>query len=76
MGILTIAQGLLVLLVGAWLATAAGSLAAIVSTEGNDILNLMYAMRKLKSVFTLQAWMLGIACALICVSLALTVVHH
>jgi hypothetical protein len=70
-GLLTIGQGVLLVLIGSWLATAATSLADISKTQGNDVMNLMYAMRKLKSVFTLQAWLMGIACVLLIASLVL-----
>ncbi len=72
-GLLTIGQGALLIVIGGWLATAATSLGDISKTQGNDVMNLMYAMRKLKSVFTLQAWLMGIACALLIAALALAV---
>ncbi|CAN5172136.1 hypothetical protein BH11MYX1_BH11MYX1_57590 [soil metagenome] len=68
---LTLGQGGLLVVIGGWLATAATSLGDISKAQGNDAMNLMYAMRKLKSVFTLQAWLMGLACALLLASLAL-----
>ncbi len=72
-GMLTLGQGALLIVIGAWLCAAAGSLRDVATTEGNDVMNLMYALRKLKSVFTLQAWLMGLACALLITALAVAV---
>ena len=53
-----------------------GALGDIVTTQGNDIGNLMFAMRKLKSVYTLQAVLLGLACLLVIVVLFLVIGGH
>ena len=70
-GLLMMGQGALEVVVGTWLSSAATSLADISKTQGNDVMNLMYAMRKLKSVYMLQAWLMGIACVLLVLALAL-----
>ncbi len=57
-------QGVLLIVIGGWLIGGAGSFRDVVNTEGNDISHMMAALRKLRSVFTLQAWVLGIAIAL------------
>ncbi len=69
-GLLTMGQGAMMIFVGAWLSSAATSLAEISKTQGSDVMNLMYAMRKLKSVYTLQAWLMGVACVLLLLALA------
>ena len=75
-GLLNAGQGFVMILVGGWLVSASGALADIVTTQGNDIGNLMFAMRKLKSVFTLQAVLLGIACAFVLIALVYVLMHH
>jgi hypothetical protein len=74
-GLLQVGQGFVMVLIGGWLGSAAGALKEIVTTEGNDIGNLMLAMRKLKSVYTLQAWLLGLACAFVLVAVLYFVQH-
>src|SRR5215813_8856151 len=64
------------LLVGAsWLWSAAVSFRMIVVTDGNDITNLMYAMKKLRSVFTMWAWILAIVIALSILVVFLFLMH-
>jgi hypothetical protein len=61
---LTIGEGVVAILIATWLWSAAVSFRDIVVTEGNDLMNLMYAMRKLRKVYALQAWLFAIACIL------------
>jgi hypothetical protein len=68
-----IVQGVVSCIVGGWLLGAAGSLRAITETKGMDIPNLMLAMDKLRKVYTLQAVLLGIACAVVLVALVLAI---
>lgn len=75
-GLLTVGQGFVMVLIGGWLGSASGALKEIVTTEGNDIGNLMLAMRKLKSVYTLQAWLLGLACAFVLVAVVYGIQQH
>jgi hypothetical protein len=75
-GFLTAGQGFVLVVIGGWLVSASGALGDIVSTQGNDIGNLMFAMRKLKSVYTLQAVLLGLACLLVIVLLFVVIGHH
>jgi hypothetical protein len=75
-GLLTAGQGFVLILIGGWLVSASGALGDIVTTQGNDIGNLMFAMRKLKSVYTLQAVLLGLACLLVIVLLFVVIGHH
>jgi hypothetical protein len=70
-GVINIAIGVCMIMVASWLWGAAVSFRMIVVTEGNDITNLMYAIKKLRSVYTLQAWLIGIACALVVLGLVL-----
>jgi len=69
--LLQIGEGVVFLLIAGWLRSAAASFRDIVRTEGNDLMNLMYAMTKLRSVYSLQAWLVGIACVLFVVALFL-----
>jgi hypothetical protein len=68
-GLLTVGQGVAMIAIGGWLASAAGSFRDIAETQGNDIGYLMLAMSKLRSVYTLQAWMIGIAIVLTTISI-------
>ena len=61
---ITLGQGVLLIVIGGWLIGGAGSFRDVVTTEGNDISHMMAALRKLRSVFTLQAWVLGIVIVL------------
>jgi hypothetical protein len=63
-GVVNIAMGICMIMIASWLWGAAVSFKMIVVTEGNDITNLMYAIKKLRSVYTLQAWLIGIVCVL------------
>ena len=74
-GLLTVGQGIALMAIGGWLAAAAGSFRDVAETEGNDIGNLMLAMAKLRSVYTLQAWLMGAACALMIVAIVVAL-HH
>jgi hypothetical protein len=74
-GFVTAGQGFVLVVIGGWLVSASGALADVVATEGNDIRNLMFAMKKLKSVYTLQAWLLGIACVLV-LFVMIYAMHH
>jgi hypothetical protein len=71
--LLTIGRGIVFVVIGGWLWSAATSFNDIVKTEGNDVMNLMFALRKLRSVYTLQAWLFAIACVLIVVAVFLLV---
>jgi hypothetical protein len=62
--LVNIGQGVCLVLIGAWLFSAGSSFSDVVHTEGNDITNLMFAIKKLKNAYTLQAWLFGIAIAL------------
>ena len=74
-GVVNLGLGICMIVIASWLWGAAVSFKMIVVTEGNDITNLMYAIRKLRSVYTLQAWMMGIACLLIVLALFLLFAH-
>jgi len=74
-GFVTAGQGFVLVIIGGWLVSASGALADVVATEGNDIRNLMFAMKKLKNVYTLQAWLLGIACVLVVVVIVYSAMH-
>jgi hypothetical protein len=74
-GFLGIVEGVLLAVAGSWLIPAASSLRAIVDTEGSDITNLMYALKKLRNVYWLQAVLWGLACALILIVVLMTLSH-
>jgi hypothetical protein len=79
MGMLALGEGIALIAIGAWLSSAAGSFRDVVITEGNDVTNLMFALRKLRSVYTLQAWLMGIACVLVALGVILAISarpHH
>lgn len=63
-GIVGIATGVCLVLIGAWLMSAATRFRDIVSTQGSDLTHLMAAIKKLTNVYVLQAWMIGIQIAL------------
>lgn len=66
-GMATIGEGAVLITIGAWLVPASSSFAAVAGTVGDDIGNLMEAMRRLRKVYALQAWLLGLACVLVLV---------
>jgi hypothetical protein len=70
-GVINLALGICMIMIASWTWSAAVSFKMIVVTDGNDITNLMYAIRKLRSVYTLQAWLMAIACLLILLALFL-----
>jgi hypothetical protein len=58
-GILTgVAGGVLFAVIGVLMVNAAGSFKLIVDTEGQDIDNLVQALRSLLSMYTIQFWAL------------------
>ncbi len=63
-GMISIAQGVCFLLMGAWLWGASRSFKMIVTTEGMDITLMMDALKKLRAVYTLQGILMIIAIAL------------
>jgi hypothetical protein len=62
-GIVQIAIGICMLIMGAWMWAASRAFKDIVRTEGSDITLLMVALRKLRGVFTLQGVLMIVACA-------------
>lgn len=72
-GLLKVGQGLVLLLVGGWLWGASRSFRQIAVTEGNDVMLLMHAMRRLRSVYTLQGVLMIIGCVLVVVMLVVLV---
>jgi hypothetical protein len=73
--VLTIGQGVVMVLIGGWLSSAARSFRAIAETEGNDVGYLRVAISKLRSVYTLQAWLMGLACVLVTVGIVAALKH-
>ncbi len=61
-------QGALSLVVGLWLRKAASSIDHIVTTEGNDVSNLMAAMVELRKVYRLQRVLIIVALAIMAVA--------
>lgn len=68
-GIGGIINGIIQLLIGIWTSQAAASFKQIVKTQGNDIENLMDALKELKKLYTLQYWLFIIALVFIFVGL-------
>ncbi len=66
-GILTVGEGVCMMLIGGWVLGASRSFKDIVTTQGSDITLLMHALRKLRSAYTLQGVLLIVACLLIVV---------
>ena len=66
-GILTVGEGVCMMLIGGWVLGASRSFKDIVTTQGNDITLLMHALRKLRSAYTLQGVLLIVACLLVVV---------
>jgi hypothetical protein len=65
-GILTgVAGGVLFAVIGVLMVNAAGSFKLIVDTEGQDINNLMQALRSLLSMYTIQFWALVVSILLV-----------
>lgn len=65
-GILTgVAGGVLFAVIGVLMVNAAGSFKLIVDTEGQDIDNLMQALRSLLSMYTIQFWALVVSILLV-----------
>jgi len=64
-GMLTMGEGICMLLIGGWLWNASRSFKLIVTTEGSDITLLMDALRKLRSVYRLQGILMIVACCLL-----------
>ena len=62
-------QGGLLLVTGVWLRGAARSIDLIVTTEGNDVANLMHAMEHLKKVYVLQRKLFTIVIVLAAIAL-------
>jgi hypothetical protein len=62
--LLGIARGVVFVLIAVFLASGAKSIRHIITTEGNDITNLMAAMRKLRTVYSLQLWSFALLCLL------------
>jgi hypothetical protein len=56
-------QGVVSLLIGWWTINASQAFKRIVSTEGNDIENLIGALGELRKLYTLQFWLLIVALA-------------
>jgi hypothetical protein len=67
--IVAIVEGVLMLLIGGWLYRAAASFQKIVDTSGSDVSHLMAALRRLRSVFALQAFIFGLVCILVIVGI-------
>ena len=61
----TLVEAVIYSLIGVWIRNAAGAVAQIAATTGNDIANLMVAMGELKRVFFLQKVLFLIVIALI-----------
>ena len=68
-GLLTVGQGVVLGLIGAWLTSASRAFRDLVRTEGSDVMLLMKAMKKLRAVYTLQGILMIIACVFVAIML-------
>ena len=71
-GMIAIAEGVCILLMGVWLWGSSRSFKMIVTTEGMDITLLMDALKKLRSVYTMQGILMIIAIVLFSIIIFLT----
>ena len=65
--------GVLLMVVAGWLWSAGTSFRDIVNTEGSDVMNLIFALGKLRRVYTLWAWVFAVICVLIVLAIFLAV---
>ncbi len=68
-----IITGILLTLLGFWTYKASISFKRIVSTQGNDVENLMGALGELRKLYTLQYWLLIITLVFIVIGIILAI---
>ena len=74
-GIITgVVGGILFAVIGVLMVNAAGSFRLIVDTEGQDIENLLQALRSLLSMYTVQFWALVVSVALVLLVVIQTII--
>ncbi|MFB2833889.1 DUF5362 family protein [Floridanema evergladense] len=73
-GVGSIINGIVYILIGVWTNNAASAFRRIVETTGNDIENLMGALGELRKLYTLQYWLLIIALVFIAIALVFTLI--
>lgn len=64
-GVAAFVQGALMLVIGVLTFAAGGRFAQVAETTGRDIALLMEALDKLRTLYLVQVWMLGIALAML-----------
>lgn len=69
-----IITGILLSFLGFWTYKASISFKRIVTTQGNDIENLMRALRELRKLYTLQYWLLIVTLIFIVIGIVLAIV--
>lgn len=62
--LLGMGRGVVFVLIAVFLGSGAKSFRNIITTEGNDVTNLMAALRKLRAVYELQLWSFALLCVL------------
>lgn len=67
--LVNLGQGVCMILIGVWLYGAGNNFKDVAITEGNDITHVMFAIKKLKNVYTLQAWLFAISIALVVIGI-------
>ena len=72
-GIGNLIYGIIQIFIGVWTNKAASSFQRIVSTQGNDIENLMSALGELKKLYFLQYWLLIVALVFLALGIVLGV---
>ncbi len=75
-GIGSIIQAVVQIVIGQWTGKAARSFQLIVSTQGNDVENLMGALAELRKLYTLQYWVMIIALIFLAGALLLVLVGN
>jgi hypothetical protein len=64
-GLGAIIQGVILMVIGGWVGSAAESFSDIVTTCGTDISHLMTAVRYLRKIYRVHAWMIALAAVLL-----------
>jgi hypothetical protein len=59
---------------GGFMMSAGGSLSAVVKTQGNDVANMMAALRKMRTVFAVRVWATVVLFSLVMIMTVLAVV--
>jgi len=75
-GLANIIQGIVQIIIGFWTNKAASAFKQIVTTQGNDIENLMGALGELRKLYTLQYWLYIVALIFVALGVARYRIRH